>query len=535
MYKIAIVDDELLVQVGIKSMLDWEKENIEIVGMASNGEQAYELIITKQPDIVITDIKMPVMDGFTLIKKCREYLDFVPQFILLTSHEDFHYAKEAISLQAVDYLIKLDLNMDSLKNAINTAKNRLKVQTVQEITTSHGLSPKELIEKLFKNATNNFIDGKDLRSEIAKIDSYLCDNLYILCFSITMKNRSNMIKSEEERICQCVENTCFEVVNKIHYGYVIPIDSYQFLMIVTAKDTKSSALIKLRVTEMIERMIQVNAQYFNVDLKIGCSNFQHPIEELFTAYTEARKGLVYNKKENSYIFFDEVENILKTQKSFDITLFSKEIMSCYEKGDAEGVHSIFQNMTDLFRESEPRVEQMQDCCNKLLYFVLTSMEGGEKIVSITTKSEESGFHYINGLQNVVDFMDWMTALSKSICAELSLENKNYSNRLVLETKGYIKDHIEDKLQLSEVASYLDLNASYLSLIFKKYAGVGFNDYVSKKKMDYAKDLLCSKNVKIYEVAEKLGYENAYYFSKVFKKYNAITPKEYISRYQIRGI
>lgn len=528
MYKLAIIDDELLVQVGIKSMMEWKKEDIEIIGMASNGEQAYELIASKSPDIVITDIKMPVMDGLTLMKKCKETLSYVPQFILLSSHEEFQFAREAVSLQAVDYLVKLDLNVDTLKHAIDAAKKRLDNKKVSVAMEKKELSSKEQIEKLFKNAINNFINGKELRNLITKIDSNLCDNLYMLCIVITMKNRANMIKSEEERIYQCVENTCFEILNKLHYGYVIPIDSYQFLIIATAKEIKSTSLIKLKIEEMLKRMVQVNAEYFNVALKIGCSKFKHPIEELFVAYNEARRG-VYGNKECSLVFYEEIEESVASQKSFDITLFSKKIMHCYEQGDAKGIHTIFQTITDLFRESTPRVEQMHDCCNKLLYFVLTSMEDGEKIIAYTIENKESGFQYISSLKKMEDIIKWMMALARSICDELLLTNQDYSNRLVRESKSYMKEHIEEKLSLSEVADFLGINASYLSLIFKKYSGIGFTDYVNQKKMEYAKKLLGTRDLKIYEVADKMGYENAYYFSKVFKKYNGMTPKEFIAR------
>ncbi|WP_099467218.1 response regulator transcription factor [Konateibacter massiliensis] len=522
MYKLIIVDDELLVQVGIKSMLDWEKEEIDIVGMASNGEQAYELIEEKEPDIVITDIKMPVMDGIALMKQCKEKLSYMPQFILLTSHEEFSFAREAVSLQVVDYLVKLDLNAEVLTNAIHMAKERSTYRK-QIPSVNPKLTSKEQIEKIFKSALNNFIEGKQLRELVSDIDERLCDNLYLLCFALTMKNRANMIKSEEENIYHCVENTCFEIINKIHCGYVIPIDSYQFLMIVSAKETKNGDLIRMKVQEMLERMIQVNGEYFNVELKIGCSKFKHRIEELFLAYNEARRGLLGKR---NLVFFDEVEEMALAQKSFDITLFSKEIISCYEQGDAQGIHTIFRNIGDLFREMNPRIEQLQDCCNKLLYFVLTSMDKGEKMISYTIKNEESGFQYINGLKSVGEIVDWLASLSRAICEEMSLENKDYSSRLAVETKNYIKEHVEGKLLLTDVAAHLEVNSSYLSLIFKRYSGIGFSDYVNQVKIEHAKALLCSGELKIYEVAERLGYDNAYYFSRVFKKHTGITPKEY---------
>ena len=110
MYRLLIVDDEPLVQVGIKSMLDWNSYDIEVAGTAPNGQAALKLIAEKHPDIVITDIKMPVMDGLSLIRECRDlYGDDLPEFIILTSYEDFKLAKEALQYHVNDYLIKVEL------------------------------------------------------------------------------------------------------------------------------------------------------------------------------------------------------------------------------------------------------------------------------------------------------------------------------------------------------------------------------------------------------------------------------------------
>ena len=107
MVQLLIVDDEPLVQIGIRSMLNWESMGIEIAGTATNGRQAYDIILEKHPEIVITDIKMPIMDGMQLIEKCQSQ-EHPPLFILLTSYEEFALVKQAISYQVLDYLVKLE-------------------------------------------------------------------------------------------------------------------------------------------------------------------------------------------------------------------------------------------------------------------------------------------------------------------------------------------------------------------------------------------------------------------------------------------
>ena len=120
--KVFIADDEPLIQIGLKSMLADSALDVQLCGSASNGEQAYQMILAQKPDIVISDIKMPVMSGLELAKKCLQELGRIPVFIILTGYEDFQFAREALSLQAVDYLIKMELTKETLDAALKKAE-----------------------------------------------------------------------------------------------------------------------------------------------------------------------------------------------------------------------------------------------------------------------------------------------------------------------------------------------------------------------------------------------------------------------------
>lgn len=127
MYKLIVVDDEPLVQAGIRSMLDWSELNIQISGTAMNGQAALKLIEEQDPDFVITDVKMPVMSGLELIRICRErYGSERPLFIILTSFEDFHMVKEAITYQVTDYLVKLELTPEALREAVSRVTEKIR-------------------------------------------------------------------------------------------------------------------------------------------------------------------------------------------------------------------------------------------------------------------------------------------------------------------------------------------------------------------------------------------------------------------------
>lgn len=126
MIKLLIVDDEPLVQIGIKSMINWTELGIEVCGTAMNGQAALEMIREYAPELVITDIKMPIMNGLDLVKACRDELGPIPLFLVLTSYEEFELVRKALSYQVVDYMIKLELEPESLRQAVSRALERLK-------------------------------------------------------------------------------------------------------------------------------------------------------------------------------------------------------------------------------------------------------------------------------------------------------------------------------------------------------------------------------------------------------------------------
>ena len=141
MIKLLIVDDEPLVQIGIKSMLNWADYGIEICGTAANGQAALSMIEDLGPELVITDIKMPIMNGLDLVKQCREQFGSIPVFIVLTSYEEFQLVRTALSYQVADYLVKLELDPSSLAESITRALKRLEEKKASEAYKAAGGRP----------------------------------------------------------------------------------------------------------------------------------------------------------------------------------------------------------------------------------------------------------------------------------------------------------------------------------------------------------------------------------------------------------
>ena len=163
MIKLLIADDELLVQVGIQSMVNWAGLGIEVCGTAPNGQAALELIREYSPEIVITDIKMPIMNGLELAKACRDEFGPIPLFIILTSYEEFPLIKEALSYQVIDYLIKLELDEETITSSIKKALARLDELKASQAYRQAGKRPvlQNYRDKFFMRLLHNLFDSRE--------------------------------------------------------------------------------------------------------------------------------------------------------------------------------------------------------------------------------------------------------------------------------------------------------------------------------------------------------------------------------------
>lgn len=174
MFKVLLVDDEPLVLIGLQGMLDWDKLGWEIVGTARNGKDALEIIQDKRPDLVLCDIKMPVMGGLALAKRCQELDLGLPIFIMLTSYEEFDYVKQSINLGVLEYLVKLDLTPQNLEHALHRAENRIQRERALRAPGSASLS------LLSEKAPIAFCrsQSQDYHTQqVVRVQEYICQNL----------------------------------------------------------------------------------------------------------------------------------------------------------------------------------------------------------------------------------------------------------------------------------------------------------------------------------------------------------------------
>ncbi len=529
MYRIILIDDEPLILAGIASLICWEEHDCCIVGKATNGHTALELILDTRPDIVITDIRMPVMNGLELIQACKERIgDFA--FIFLTNLEDFQLAKEAVHLGATDYLVKLDLQPQTLIQALERAKEHC-----SRMESHHN---KELYTLLLKDSKKQLEQNYFSQLLLHPWDAPFpfqpeIDNAYPKAYLILCQMKPEQIRfgQTESYDFQFISSQLLDVVSGIGARYfsshtILMPQKDTMLLVVSPKEEHD------REGSLSEFCTKVNVAlgtYFALTALFGVSQRKMEVSQFPEGLTEARSALgrCYYDSALGIVFYQDQKSRLRppVQREFNINFLKKSMSMAVLENESQDLMEIFHQLSDLFTQYKPDKTQAVSACINIYSYLhdLLQNEG----------SQDNEFPYsmdiakqLSSLGSLDDILLWLDSFCEKICAMLTERKEKRSDKFVYMAKRYIHEHYREKLTLSEIAEHLKISPGYLSSTFSRYMNRTVSDYIAEVKIEHAKELIDSGQYLIYEIADQLGFENAYYFSKVFKKVTGMAPKNY---------
>ena len=494
MIKVLIADDEPLVQAGIKSMINWSDLDMSIVGTASNGSIAYNMIDELHPDIIITDIKMPVMSGLELAKKCHEEKRDLPIFIFLTSFEDFQFVKEAMTYRVNDYLIKLELTPEALTESLNLAVSRL-----QEIQKKYNTVERSAVDSLF-----------------------LMKDQFFTRLLLNLFESNVQFEAQRDNLRINFDYDAFAV------GY-LTINSDKMDTMDYEKSLNLYTSSMQVVTELISKYVPCHV----IAKAVNCLNI---IFFLKGMEPESYKSIIENALNHVSVMLYNYYNVnisvaigSKTFTNvFNLSLFKEDIRKAYIEYDKEALRDIFNSIIELFNGQTPHFIQALDAASSVLYMSLSLLNNGEQVVTSIFSDNPNGYRSLYELTTVEQIMQWLEVLRDGLCETLESQNKSHKNHIVENVKKYVKEHINEKLSLNAVSEIFNISPNYLSVLFSKFNDVGFTDYINQCKIEVAERMLMEGDYKIYEISDKLGFESAFYFSRVFKKVTGVSPRNYVS-------
>lgn len=528
MYRIILVDDEPLILAGIASLITWEDHDCTIVGKATNGPSAYDMIVEQKPDIVITDIRMPVLNGLELIEKCKAG-GCTFAFLVLTNLEEFQLARKAMTLGAADYLVKLALSPEELVKALTRAKKACNLLATHQ-DQAGGLQASS------SDSANHYFEQTLIAhdSETALPDSLRMDYPRPFLCLFTLRHEGIHFQPEEEAVdLKQINSQVMDILHGIasrFFGKTCFLN-YSFNTMVLIASLKEGQDLEATVSSFCSKAMTALKTYFELTAVFGVSRPAEDVTVLPLALEQALTALeyYYYSSETPIVFYHGQEYHKSGAQSFNINFLKKDLSTAIQQNDSEKLFHIFGQIIDLFTQYTPGKEHATSACINIYTYLYSFFENEgnnyQDIFPYTINVAE----YLNHFTSLADILEWLRRFRDKLCKLLNDRKENRSDKLVEQAKKYIGEHYTEKLTLAEIAEVLNISAGHLSITFKKFTGTTLSDYIANIKIEHAKELIDTHQYLMYEVSDMLGFDNPYYFSKVFKKVTGISPREHEKR------
>lgn len=530
MHKILIVDDDRIIRKGLASTIPWEQYGFELVGEAPDGEQGLELIKSSQPDIVISDIKMPFMDGLTMVRSAKEiYPDM--KIILLTGYDDFAYAREAIKIRAFDYLLK-PVDKEVLLEKVRKASDELNQQCADKQKICEGMP--FFKNKLFKKIVSGKVSQADLLTEAKTLNIGLEGPRYLV-FLIklddyyTASSLPLEVPAEGmENVKHAVFNICEKLVTEEQKGSVFELERDELAVIYTNDGAENIVRDKARIlAECINNAVK---QSLGVTVTIALGSVCNSLESAGSSYNEARSGMKsrhFVGKDKVFSLF-ELGDVDQTQK-IQVLELEAELLHQIKLGFAQEALNVVNKIEeDLLQYKSLSLQNIRLISVQLLISLFKGAgEWAQEWEEANRDTMQQYYSQVTGMQTVKEIMDLIRQIVGEVSAFIQGKRESSKCLAIEQAVQYIEENFSKQgLSLHEVAKYIHMNPVYMSALFKQEKNITFSDFLLQARMKKAMELLRRNNMKTYEVAEKVGYSNPEYFSVCFKKYAGMSPLEF---------
>lgn len=518
MIKVVIIDDESIIRIGLKAIIDWEANGFLIVGEAANGKDGLELIRNTQPDLVITDIKMPQMDGISLIREVNRSNPDI-KFIIMSGHGEFELIRSAMKLGAIDYIMKLELDPESLLESLGAYKEKFAGKH-----TDAGLEIRQKKRELREREFVNYLlyetpTREKFLSFLEELGLALNERHFAVALLFSPENPSadDRWKMRDMYLRDIPAEILGENFTAALYGKEY--GTYLLLLSDGAGPDRTADAL----ADAYRRIRKKLKALLNSDVSLAVSRFFDGFDHIDEAVTECRhvlKSLLYQEspglKTGPLPVCAEVLRDLPRQEH--------DLRRAMLVDDREEIAKIFQSIRQGVASPDTDMDTALEACRQFAYFLMAAPEenGG---AATADPARQALSDSVGQLNTATEVRRWFDRLWDSLVTAAG-DAAGTGSRNILRARQYLNAHIGEKVTLKDVSDYLHLSPNYLSSLFKKEMGKGFVEFFNEIKIRRAMELISAGNWRIYEVSSQLGFENSYYFSKVFKKFTGLTPTEY---------
>ena len=535
--KVFLVEDEYIVREGIKNNIDWEKNGYDFCGEASDGELAFPMISEKRPDIVITDIRMPFMDGIELSRMIKEEYPEI-KIIILSGHEEFEYAKVAIQIGVEEYLLK-PINGDELLQVVNRVAQKIKEENDSRETPQEGEGD-ENFEYAKRQLLSSLIDDNASLSDALEQGKKIHLNLMAQCYNIMMLKlqRKNKEQGFSQRIVELYKT--MEEILEEQEGQSIMFDRAPEGKVILFMGSGEEE-IRRNMDVFAGRFREILPEYEDVTYfgSVGVPVMR--LRKLGESYEAASHGFSYrfltepNQIVDNHTVFDQARD----ENKFSCSIGSVDIQNL----DKQKIESFLKGgeMDEIQFFVEEYMKKTGDAGKNSMIFrqyIVMDMffAASHFLTQITDGREQLGepFESPEQMQKIVSDLEATVVYIKELFTKVmqvrDAQTTEHNSDVVENAKKYISDNYHDEeLTLNTVAHEVNVSPNHLSAMFSQKTGQTFVKYLTDVRMHRAKELLKCTSKRSNEICEEVGYRDPHYFSHLFKKNVGCSPMQYRER------
>lgn len=520
-----IVDDEILVRVGLRSTISWHEHGFVVVADAGSGEEAIEKFNHTDPDIMIVDIRMPGMDGIELIKILKTKKPGL-KTIILTNYDDFEYARQAMKLGVNEYLLKTTLDNQTILPVLKKFQKEIQEENRQTLEFKEmqkqaalGFS---LMRKYFgEQLVSGKISPQEMKGYLKELNLDWEGNLLQLVL-LKSKNPKKQLLSTAVKPVGLLE----EITNKIPSTLVWEdVSGFEWLVIYSIKPKDVDYYSRQVIPFNIRQVQTCFKQYLRLTTLAVFSRTFKEIQQIPEEFNKLRKYAEYRVfwPEKEMLFPRDIPSAGAGRYPLKITEKIENLIYDRNQNEVEATLNVI--FEKVIKSCSP--ELLNQVCLELLGMLYRFL--GEFNLSLhdVFDPEEQIVDFINRFASVREIKDWFLQKINFLIQQIAQADSNQKYSFAVQKAiSYIKAHYQEDIKLSLLARQVGLSKNHLCTLFRRETGFRFVDFLHQVRIDRACQLLLTTGLRVSEIAACVGYRDAKYFSKVFQKYKNISPSEY---------
>ena len=535
-YGILIADDEKRIRNGLANSIDWDKIDCRVVAVAEDGKDAIEKAQQYKPDIIITDINMPVMNGLEFCRKLKE-IQPDAEIIILTGYDEFDYARESIQIGVMEFLVKPVSNED-IMDTVAKARDlvRKKKENAAKILEmeKHLKHSNEIMKNYF---IQDVLQGKYAREEIRdKMQQYgietgdKCFRVAVLAVQKYKNFKNNRMDYFKEVCMPKIQQIITDFLKDGLMGPIVWDGSERIAFICQSPKHLGEGMKVIKKLEEIKSEVE---EQLNFEVSLALGDTVGCFENVYESFYKAQYAMDYGQilGDNGIIDFNE---LITPNKFLYSPLIDNEIAlyRALRDGNRERVQELMNQIhgSILERSWNDRkhativYSQIIIMAARILHEILGN--AGEINTNGTKINFQEHLNYIVKLKSHRKLNEYVKIVLDNVCLQINSYRNTGHQKIINKAIEFIHANYSKAISLKDIANHVYMTPTYFSYIFKKETGENVSTYLNQVRIEKAKELLRDETVKTYEVAYQVGFNDPNYFYVLFKKYTGCTPGEY---------